>query len=235
MTLAAPVSTTLRIVDSGPSASFISIGLEALGGLITSDITTFISGEFHVTMDNVGVQTLSLTIDNASLALSDVNVNIDLGFLGGVAGELTGTTLSMSGVPHAQLPHSAGMTSFFDLGGDTISIDSGLLTYEGTGSIGGVLGSGTLDLAVSPLGFELPSGATIRILESAVSPTKNNVTLLVPLSIPSTTLVTDPIDVSASLTALLIATGMTIVPEPGSLVLLGIGVVGLLTVLARRR
>ncbi len=232
---AVPVSTTLNVVDTGPDASFIGIDLEILGGLVTENITTFISGQFDVTLDNVGIQALSLTIDSASLALSDVMVDIDLGFLGSVQGELVGVNLSTVGVPHAQLPFSGGANSFFDLGGDTISIDSGLLTYEGVGGIAGALGSGTFDLASNPVAFELPSGATIRLVETALSPNSNGVTLIVPIAIPQTTLATDPVNVSASLTALLVATGIKVIPEPGSFILLALGLIGFVAVVRQRR
>jgi len=232
---AVPVSTTLKIVDSGPNTSFIGIDLSLLGGTITTDITTFLSGEIDVTLDNVGLQALEGTINEASISLSDVSVSISAGIFGGVEGALVDTSLSILGIPHAQLPNSSGANSFFDLAGDTISIDSGLLTYIGTGAAGGALGSGTFDLAAEPISVPLPQGSTIQIIEEAVSATKNNVTVIVPVEIPSTTLVTDPVDVSASLSALILATGMKIIPEPGTLVLLSVGVIGLLVVIRRCR
>ena len=156
-----------------------------------------------------------------------------LGPLGAVFADLIGLGFSTTSGPLA-LVNTSGSMRPFDLGGTTLSLDQGLITYEATGYAGTLLEPGTFDFNVDPLNFEVDPGPTVKIIEELAQPGKANVTLLIPISV-ETQVTTDTTDIKAILNATILATGMKMVPEPTTMVLLGIGVVGFLAVVRRQR
>lgn len=222
------VSTWLEFTPN----SSIEIFLDALGGTTTAATTLNVlaGSTIHVTLDNVGVDALALSIDDADINLSDGTLDLQLGVLGGVTAATFG--LGVSAVSGALTPLGGNM---FDAGGTTLALDQGIITYEGTGFAGTLLDPGTFDFVTDPLALDVPGGAaTVKIFEEAVSPTKNNVTLVIPISVTQS-LTSDTTDINATINALLIATGMKVIPEPTTFVLLGIGVAGFIAVARRRR
>lgn len=246
---AAPVSLTLTLTDQAGAGLFIA----AIGGAVTSSIPFEISGTIDVTLDDAiddlaGTNdTTSINLDGAQIFLSDETLNLSLGFLGGVSAGLDGleiTTLqSASPIALTTTNPTNPFEYNFDPGGGNpteLAIGAGLFTYNGTGALGGALGSGTIDFSTEPLSAEIPSVGAIGLLTQTVTVTGSTVVVDVVVSAPlsfSDEILTDPVDVIVDLTGALVATGSytTIIPEPSTMVLLGVALVGLIPMWRRLR
>ncbi len=248
---AAPVSTQLTLTG----ASGVNLFISTLGGAVTADIPFDITGTIDITLEDQiddgvsGTATTAIALDDAAIDLSDQSLNLSLGFLGGVEGEITGAginQLSSNGnIPLTNTNPTDPFTYTFDPGGGSptsITIDEGLFTYLGTGPVGGLLGSGTLDFASDPIAAELgPVGQIGLVTQDIGAQVGNTVTVDVVVSAPLTfadTLLTDPVTLDVDLSGALVATGFytyVIIPEPSTLVLLGIAFVGLVPVWRRLR
>ena len=229
------VSTTLGIHPS----SNISLVLDALGGSTTGGVNVGVSGSLDITADNVGVDALALSIDSGSLLLDDGSLGLSLGPLGGVLADLIGIGVSVASGPLTHVSSSGGV-NIFDAGGATLSLDSGMITYEATGYAGTLLPPGTFDFASSPLSLVVTPGNTIKLLETPKDATTNNVSLVIPISVVQS-IATSPVDINATLDVLIIATGMKltdngppVIPEPSSWLLIGLGLMSVVPMIRRR-
>lgn len=224
-------------VDS--SLSKLTLKLSALSGAATGAATTTLSSPSPA-------DGLDGTIDLANYAgnvagngattsgganLSNQTLSISLGFLGSVDAGLVGVHASIgAGVLNAigpQVPGNPGSNTY-DIGGTSLTLDAGVITYAGAGPIGGLLGSGSIN---PPIAFNLPSG-TLATVKLGPGPGSRAMTLTIPVNI-TTTVVTDPIAVDANLAGQIVFTGVR-VPEPGTIALLAIGLVGLVPVVRSR-
>lgn len=244
----ATISLSTRPVNAIPilfdftvsSESDVSLFIAAIGGAVTASIPFDVSGSFDATidLDFVGfpnVEANNFSIVDSQIDLSEEPVLLDLGFLGGVSGSLTGLGINQF-FTNQPLPltETAPDEYSFDTGAGNpteIAIDEGLFTYLGTGPLGGALGSGTIDFSIDPVSATLGSvGQTGVLVVDEVSPGGFYPYIEVIVTIPITfsdTILTDPIDVDIDLSGYLVATGF-IVPEPSTFVLLGIALVALI-------
>lgn len=222
------------------SDSDISLFISALSGGVTASIPFNVSGSFDATIDldfisYLEVEANDFSIDGSQMSLSDEPILLDLGFLGGVAGSLDGLGINQFSTSQPiPLTETAPDEYSFDTGdGDPtqIAIDEGMFTYLGTGAVGGLLGSGTIDFSDDPVAATLGSvGQTGSLVIEEISPggfyPYIEVIVTVPLTF-SDTILTDPIDVDVDLSGYLVATGI-IVPEPSTFILLGLALVALI-------
>ncbi|MBX7167327.1 MAG: hypothetical protein K1X74_13435 [Pirellulales bacterium] len=264
---AAPVSVSLTLQPS----SILSLTVNALGG-ITASTTTVLSGNQNVTIDNgdmrvaVGNITVpdladTISLDGGLINISDASLNLNLGPLGTVlAGFQNAKLTGLTSTGNLPLNYIGGFATYnFDpgdpFGGNvtSTSINNGVLTYSGSGAVALLLGSGTLDFATDPVGFDLPELGDVATLNqsetflgastmgSMICSTYNvDVLLSAPLSV-SQNILTDPIDVLAILQGQIVASGSYLytvcvpIPEPSSIVLLGIASIGMLPLVRRLR
>lgn len=242
-------------IDSTQSSISLTIG--ALGGAVTAAATASVaddlppaeppyptpatglfpnagfgvySGGADASLDCIGTTPDAFTIYAGEGDLSDISLSLSLGFLGAVNAAGVGLGLSLSGptlLPSSAMP---GMGTY-DLAGLTLSIDQGQITYQGTGAIGGALGTGTFNFGDpdDAISITLGPGQATGIVKVDAN---GCMTLTIPINI-LTTVTTDPIDVTAQLQGQLVLTGCK-VPEPGTLVLLGLAGLGLVPVIRRR-
>lgn len=208
-------------IDS--NLSFLSLKLTTLSGAVTGEAKATMTGGGTADLDNANV--LSLLGGNA--ALSDEQLNLSLGFLGNVAAGLQSLGV---GLPTGVF-NPVGNT--YDLGGGALIINSGMITYSGSGPVGTLLGTGAFNFNTDPLVFAIPNGIAIASLTvGAGPPNATPVTLDIPLNI-STIVTTDPIQIDAALTARIVLTGVRI-PEPGTMALMGLGLIGIIPVIRRK-
>jgi len=226
------VSTTLTIVPG----TTLDIGLSALSGGATADVSLGASGTIDITADNVGLDALALSLDDVDIALTDGSLSLDLGVIGTVDADTFG--LEVGGSSGALTPLGGNV---FDAGGTTLALDGGFITYEGGGFLAGLLPPGTFDFDTDPIALEIGVGlASITLLEEAKDAFSNNVTLVIPVSIAQS-VITDPVDVDASITSVILATGMKltdnggpVIPEPSSWLLIGLGLMSVVPMIRRR-
>jgi hypothetical protein len=231
----------LLTVDS--SQSTINLTIAAVGGAATGAVNTTVTGTIagDLVVNPVGpnfspgdltIQTTNINFDMTQVGLSNGSLSINLGFLGAVNAETfgVGATLDSNG---PITPDVAGApTSTYDPDGSTLTLNVGVITYKGSGAVGGLLGSGTFDFTNDPTSVNIPSAPNSVSLTVSQNPGPKSITLVIPLSV-TTTVTTDPVDITANVTGVIVATGF-LVPEPGTLVLLGIAAAGLVPVIRKR-
>lgn len=242
--LATPVPVNLTLTPS----SVLTLTVAALGSVTGSTATT-LSGNQAITLNDGTPTASSLSLDGGSITLSDASLFLNLGLLlGGVnAGILNGHLTGLVSTGQVPLNYTSGSWNYtFDPGdnslGSTTSagIDSGVLTYRGTGIVGSLLGSGTLDFGGSPANFSLPPlGQVASLTQSLLGMTGASTTYKITLSAPidvAQSVLTAPVTVDATLQGAIVATGTyVIVPEPSTIVLLCIALGGLLPIYRRLR
>ncbi len=246
---AAPVSLQLTLTND----SSLELFIDTLSGLATSSVSFDLSGTVDITLDDaiddisVTNDTSSISFDDATIVLSDETFDLSLGVLGGVEGEffgLTINTLNSNGpIPITPTGLLDPFPYTFDPGGGSptqLAIDEGTWTYLGTGSIGGIppgpitfeFGSNPIEATVNPVG-------QIGLVTQDATLTGTTLVVDVVVSTPITfsdALITDPTEVNNTFSGAIVATGSytTIVPEPTSLVLLGIAAAALIPLWRRR-
>lgn len=241
---AAPANFQLTLSSDTNVILFVN----ALSGTITASVPFGLTGTIDAEItdgltNETSNDSTSLALVGADIDIADVSISLPAGFLGGVDAEITGAginTLTTNGGVALNSTNGANAWTYtFDPGAGsptTLEIDEGLFTYLGTGPVGGVLGSGTLDFNADPLSADIPSlGQVGTVTQNAVvSDGYVYVTISAPLTFADEVL-TDPVSVAVDLSGALVATGMYPIPEPSTVVLLGIAMVGLIPVWRRIR
>ncbi|MBX7166137.1 MAG: PEP-CTERM sorting domain-containing protein [Pirellulales bacterium] len=238
--IAAPVSTTLTLVPG----SNLTLTVRLLGSISTS-VNVPASGTQNLTLDSCDPLATTLSFDGGQLFADDNSFTFDLGALGSASASLIDVTLAALNTP-GQIPlsYSGGTWNYqFDPADSTNSntysgVNGGLLTYQGSGPIALLLGSGTLDFSSDPLYFELPQGGELATLNQTLLGTSGGastygLTLTLPLSV-NAQIVVPGLGVDAYFSGTIGATGSYVcVPEPSTVVLLAAALAGFLP-LARR-
>jgi len=223
--------------------SELTVSVSALDGAVTDSATVPVEGTIHTLMEwiddsAVGPFTNMLGIEALDLFPGNFELALDLEQFGSAEAAAFDLHVSGSGplVPFGFVSGGPGLTptAEFDLDGTTFAIDDGILTYEGVGPISGALPPGTFDFDDDPLNGTLGDGTIGTVIEEPIIPgEKANVTLIVPFSF-DTTLIDDPTEITATISGTLVATGMKMIPEPASWVLICLGMTSIVPVVRRR-
>ncbi len=233
---AAPASTSLALTTDSSLTIFVS----TLSGATTGSATSFLTGTIDATIDDASPISSTAEITDAEIDLSDDSLFLDLSLFGGVEAALIGVGInSMTSNGGMTLNNTSGVNPFtytFDPGENNLdaTINEGLLTYNGTGALGGILGMGTFDFAADNLDFSLGPVGQIGLLTQNQNGATVDVTVSVPVSF-SDQIATDPVTIDVFITGAFVATGQYIIPEPSTLVLLGLAGLGLVPVWRRLR
>lgn len=218
-----------------PQVSTIEVIASALDGALTASASTTVSSTAAARADLVGdVAPGVLSLLSGSVLLDDRSLSFDLGEFGHIDASIVGVMARLpvgQFGPIASVPGPPGFARY-DLSGAELRIDGGVLNYAGTGSLGGLLGTGTLDFSASPLLFSAPAGTTANLLKTAPGPRGGELVLFgVPLDI-QTPVIQDPLPIDVRIRGQILlygfraGTGSALqVPEPGSAALFVIGVV----------
>lgn len=224
-------------------ASSIEVIASALDGALTASASTTVSSASASRADLLGDAAPGvLSLVDGHVQLADRTLSVDLAEFGRIDAGISNLAARLPTGSYAPTLNYAGPPGYgrYDLSGAPLTIDGGLLTYSGTGSLGGLLGSGSLDFAAAPLSFFAPPGTTGHLLKSAPGPRGGEVVVFgVPLDI-RTPVIQDPLAVDLRIRGQLVlygfragAGGSLAVPEPASWALLTIG--GAACVVAARR
>lgn len=218
---------------SAPAASQIEVIASALDGALTASASTNVFSTSAATADLQGAAAPgTLSFLTGQVQLADRSLSFDLGEFGRIDAAIAGVGVQLpTGAfsPAVSIPGPPGYAQY-DIANSALVINSGLLTYAGSGSLGGLLGSGSIDFAAFPLSFFAPPGTTAHLLKSAPGPLGGEVVLLgVPLDI-NTPVIQDPIPVDLRIRGQIVLYGYRqglspslAVPEPASWVLLAVG------------
>lgn len=241
---AAPVNFELTLTTNS-SADMV---LYILSGAITASIPMDLSGTISATFDDAIGQdevndSTGISLSGADINLSDVTYDIDGFLIGGILVGFAGAeinTLDTNG--YLPLSTTSPVNPFeytFDPGGGSpteIAVDAGVFTYLGTGPANGLIGSGTADFSTNPIAAEMdPVGQIGMVTQQAVL-SEGHVFVTVSAPITFVDVVqTDPFEIYFGLEGFVVATGMYPIPEPSTVVLLGIAIVGLIPLWRRLR
>ncbi len=221
--------------------SSLNIFVETLAGASTGSMTVGMSGEFEALIDDpFPGDTLQIQFTPFDrIELGDGSLLLDLALFGDVElgfGSGAINTLSTNGEVDLTLTNPVNPFTFtFDPGENDLdgAVDEGLLTYNGTGALGGIIGAGTIDFSSNPINFSMGSIGQVGLLTQRVPHTLVDMTVSIPISF-TTQVLTDPVTLNVTVTGAIVATGR-FVPEPSTAVLLGIATLGLLPLWRRLR
>jgi PEP-CTERM motif len=207
---AVPISWTIDYASSS-----FDISLTVLGSTGTG--TGNVAGtEASDVIDPLGPSP-SLEFTGGSLSFDDTAFVVST-FLGALNVNTLGIQGALTGGPSVGTPAGSGPWTV-DLAGMVLTLDQGFIDTSG-------LSASSTDLSVSPVMFTL--GTTLATLTETGG---TDLALAVPVSL-STVVVVSGINVTVDVTGNL-AMGATLVPEPGTVVLLASGLAGI--ALQRRR
>ncbi len=260
-TKAAPVSLTLNLTTDTNLNLFVTI----FGGGRSANVPFNLIGSIDITLDDAignlaGTNdTASISLDDAAIDFSDESVSdfLDeavfshgpIGFTGLGINSLS----SNGGIALTTTSPTDPYAYTFDPGGGSptaLSIDEGAFSYMFSGPIGSLIGSGTIDFAMDPVGVTVSPVGQIGLVTQDVTVTGDTIVVDVVVSAPLdfafdilitpglSTVEPDgvfPFDLEFS--GALVATGSytTIIPEPSTLVLLGIAIAGMIPLWRRLR
>ncbi len=244
---AAPVSLALTLTtDSG-----VTLFTSTVGGSVSAIVSFDVTGSVDVTLDDaiddpLGTNdTTSISFDDAEIDFSDETLVFDLGILGSVDGEFIGLGINLltsnGSIPLTTTLAADPFAYTFDPGGGSpteFAVDEGL--FVTSGSFGTVFVSNTLDFSNAPLGGTVDPVGQIGLVTQDLTLTGNTLVVDVLMSAPLTfsdSIVTEGQTIDLEFSAILIATGSytTIVPEPSTVVLLGLAAAGLIPLWRRLR
>ncbi len=250
-TKAAPVSLTLNLTTDTGVTLFVS----TIGGTVSAIVPFNLTGSIDVTLDDA-IDDLAGTNDTTSISLDDAAIDFSDAFVPDFMDEFIGQMdIGFSGLGINSLSSNGGIAltatnptdpfeSTFDPGGGsptTLSIDEGAFLYSSGGFIG-VLGSGTIDFAIDPVGVTVPPVGQIGLVTQDVTVTGNTIVVDVVVSAPldfafGLLPLTDVLFFDLEFSGALVATGSytTIIPEPSTLVLLAIAIAGMIPLWRRLR
>jgi len=213
------------VLDTATSG--LTIQLTALGSVVKIPIN-FTSGNLDTTIDQTGTAPPAVSLSTLDGLLNVVDTTVNATILGSPATFSTkAVELSVSaGGPFPNLTGTNPGT--LDINGMPMGLTGGGIVY----SIPAFGLSGTLNFATDPTNFTLPPGSTASINETG-GPSNYTVTLSIPISIAST-IPTSVVPIPLLLTGALNFVGTKNIPEPGSIALLGLGVIGIALPAVRR-
>ena len=242
-TNAAPVNLQLTLTTDSGAEIYISI----LDGAVTSLVPRELSGTMDISIDDslsadfINDST-GIAFTGANLDIADTDFIISAGFLGHVDAGFMGLGINnLSSNGNMLLTTTNPINPFgytFDPGSGSptaIGIDQGLFTYYGNpASI--LVEPGVVDFGSAPLEGTLGLLGQVGQLtqHSILSDGLVYVTVSAPITY-SDFLLTDIVQFEAEFSGALVATGVYPIPEPSSVVLLGIATVGLIPLWRRIR
>lgn len=211
----------IQLTDNFPIPS--SVGLPELTGSVNITTGGLLPNEYG-----------SVEVTGSNIAMNDSSMVIDLGAFGGsLSFSLSGAQLNATTDPQVLVGGPANFS--FDLGSANYILNAGTLSYVGAGTLGGSFGSDSLDLTLQPLATSLltPTGG---LLETVFDELTKQVFVTLTLPVESSgPFEFGNVEAQLSMTGVIVATGVYVVPEPTGLVLLGLAGLGLIPALRRHR
>lgn len=203
------------------ATSNLGISIKALEGLINVTIPIkFSSGNWDTTIEQTGTAPPAVSLSSLDGALNIVDVTQNTKILGQDASFSTKAVV-MSIDAGGPFPNIDGTNpGTIDLAGLPMGLTAGAIDYD----IKAFKLTGALDFNTDPVNFDLPAGSTAEINETG-GPGSYNVTLSIPVSVVST-ITTDVVDLQVTVAGVLNFTAIKAIPEPGSIALFGIGLLG---------
>jgi hypothetical protein len=225
-TAATAMAASFPVTLTVDSSSGITINVAA-GGLVLTG--TAKSGTWNTTITQTGTAppAVDLSSVSGSLSLNDASGSGSLGTASLIGGHITLN-------PGGPFPNTtASNPGTLDLGGMTVNLDGGIINAS---LFGGLLTLSS-DLGASPVNnVTFPPGTTASINEVPLGGGSYHVTVSSPISITSNIPVPGFGSLPLSITGLLSFSGTKVVPEPGSMFLMVLGLAGVgLKVIRRRR
>ncbi len=206
LTLATNSKLTLRVQAASGAITVTGTTSATLSGSILTTVGCYDDPIFGQVPDLFGIDSMDVSMSDASLRILFAG-----GLLGRVDAYLTDIKLDGTG-PIATGTVVGTGTSRFDLGGTTLGIVEGDLSYEGFGLIGAGIGSGFIDFDTAPQFAEFPTGSTLAVVETpTVDPEKFVISVNLPINASLGEIITDPLVVSATVTGLISASGIKMI------------------------
>ncbi len=260
-TKAAPVSLTLNLTTDTELNLFVTF----LEGIRSANVPFDLTGSIDVTLDDAiddlaGTNdTTSISLDDAAIDFSDESVSDfinEIAFSHGPIG-FTGLGInSLSSIGDISLTTTSPTDPFestFDPGGGSptaLSIDEGAFSYMVTGPLSVLFGSGTIEFATDPGVATVSPVGQLGLVTQDVTVTGDTIVVDVVMSAPldfafdilitpglSTVNPDSVFTFELDFSGVIVATGSytTIIPEPSTLVLLGIATAGMIPLWRRLR
>jgi hypothetical protein len=202
------------------ATSNLGISIKALEGLINVTIPIkFSSGNWDTTIEQTGTAPPAVSLSSLDGALNIVDVTQNTKILGQDASFSTKAVV-MSIDAGGPFPNNGNNPGVIDLTGLPMGLTAGAIDYD----IKAFKLTGALNFTEDPVNFDLPAGSTANINETG-GPGSYNVTLSIPVSVVST-ITTDVVDLQVTVAGVLNFTAIKAIPEPGSIALFGIGLLG---------